>query len=265
MNRRSIVAFLLLVSGQGAWAATGANSVTDDYFSTPQKVATDGAVAIGGKSVAYRAIAGTLIVHAPAWDPAQGSVQPDPRGETDRAMNPPTASMFYVAYTRKGSPAAQRPVIFFWNGGPSVSAVWLHMGSFGPRRIITADHTHTPPGDYKLVNNDFSLLDVADLVFVDAPGTGFGHLSAGRDDRTFFGVDADADAFVSFIAQYVARFGRYASPKYVFGESYGTPRAALVAERLQSRKGIDLNGVIMLSQVLNYDDMVDISSQTYLI
>ncbi len=105
--------------------------------------------------------------------------------------------MFYVAYFKKGAPAADRPITFLYNGGPGSSSVWLHMGAFGPRRVITKDDQHTPAAPYRLAENAYSLLDVTDLVFVDAPGTGFSRVAGKDKEKAFFGVDEDAYASAS--------------------------------------------------------------------
>ncbi len=219
--------------------------------------ATDGSVTIGGRKIDYQAVAGTLVVHPKGWDDVVKPPQEDgakEEGDDDRG---PTAqaSMFYVAYFAKGGPAEARPITFLFNGGPGSSSVWLHMGAFGPRRVVTLDDTHTPAAPYKLVNNDESLLDASDLVFVDAPGTGFSRI-AGKD-KAFYGIDADAHAFAEFITTFLSHYGRWNSPKYLFGESYGTTRSAVLANLLQSDYAMDLNGVILLSQILNFDLNVD--------
>jgi len=225
----------------------------------PEAVTSNGSVTIGGRAVAYQAIAGTLIVHPKGWD----DVPRDPNAEktsppaaADEGVEPrnPTAeaSMFYVAYFKSGGGPA-RALTFFYNGGPGSSTMWLHMGAFGPRRIVTATDVHTPAAPYSLVNNAYSLLDATDLVFIDAPGTGFSRI-AGRDkEKAFFGVDADAYAFCEFISQFLSKYGRWNSPKYLFGESYGTPRSAVVVNELEADRSVDLNGVILLSQILSFD------------
>ena len=131
------------------------------------------------------------------------------------------------------------------------------MGAFGPRRVITADNAHTPAAPYQIVNNDYSLLDASDLVFVDAPGTGFSRIAGKDKEKSFYGVDPDAHAFAEFIVAFLTKYGRWNSPKYLFGESYGTPRAAVLANLLEHEYDLDLNGVIMLSQILNFDLSVD--------
>lgn len=218
----------------------------------PQSSTSSGSVSVEGKRVNYEAVAGTLVLH-------------DKDGD-DR--NDPTVSMFYTAYFKKGADAAKRPITFVYNGGPGSATVWLHMGAFGPRRIVTTDDSHTPAAPYQLVNNDYSLLDATDVVFIDMPGAGFSRLIADVDDsgkrdklmkerkKQFFGVDGDAEAFTQFIQRFLSRYDRWNSPKYLFGESYGTTRSAVLAKDLQNNS-VDLNGVILLSQILNFDFSID--------
>jgi carboxypeptidase C (cathepsin A) len=170
---------------------------------------------------------------------------------------PPEASMSYVAYFKGDKEDIHRPITFLFNGGPGSSTVWLHMGAFGPKRVVTAGDKHVPAAPYRVVDNEYSLIDVSDLVFVDAPGTGFGHLRGADKEKAFYGVDQDAHAFATFIVEFLSRHSRWNSPKYLFGESYGTTRSAALANILQSEKSLDLNGVILLSQILNFDDSAD--------
>jgi carboxypeptidase C (cathepsin A) len=220
---------------------------TGRYFRTATST-TPGTVTVEGKTIHYHAVAGVLIVHPPGWN------DETPRPEHRRKTVPTEASMFYVAYFKDGAKATDRPITFLYNGGPGSSSVWLHMGAFGPRRVVTADHTHTPPAPYQVVNNDYSLLDASDLVFVDAPGTGFGRLEGKGAKQAFYGADPDVHAFSEFITEFLSKYGRWNSPKYLFGESYGTPRSANLINVLETHDHIDFNGVILLSQILNYDD-----------
>jgi carboxypeptidase C (cathepsin A) len=219
----------------------------------PEAVTTSGSVTIGGKALSYQAIAGTLIVHPRGWD----DVPRDPNakaaaGEEGEGANPTAeASMFFVYYSRGGE--GPRPVTFFYNGGPGSSTMWLHLGAFGPHRIVTATDAHTPAAPYSLVNNAYSLLDATDLVFIDAPGTGFSRIAGKDKEKAFFGLDPDAYAFSEFITQFLTKYGRWNSPKYLFGESYGTPRSAVVVNQLESERSVDVNGVILLSQILSFD------------
>jgi carboxypeptidase C (cathepsin A) len=222
----------------------------------PEATTSTGTVTIGGQAIAYQAVAGTFVVHPKDWD----DVPHDPKAdkgssagaeESGDAKNPTAeASMFYVAYFKSGG---GRPVTFFYNGGPGSATLWLHMGAFGPRRIVTATDAHTPAAPYSLINNGSSLLDATDLVFIDAPGTGFSRIAGKDKEKAFYGVDQDAYAFAEFISQFLSKYGRWNSPKYLFGESYGTPRSAVLINQLESDRSIDFNGVILLSQILNFD------------
>lgn len=213
---------------------------------------SEGSVTIGGRRIDYQAVAGTLVV--PAKDESEADEDSD---KGDKADKPARAAMSYVAYFRHGDRNERRPVMFLYNGGPGSATVWLHLGAFGPKRVVTADHSHTPAAPYALIDNAYSLLDVADLVFIDAPGTGFGKVTGKDKEKTFYGVDGDANAFSQFITQFLSKYGRWNSPKYLFGESYGTTRSAAVARVLQEEKSVDLNGVILLSQILCFDASPD--------
>jgi carboxypeptidase C (cathepsin A) len=221
-----------------------------------EKQASSGSITIGGRSMAYQAEAGVLVVHTK--DPLDDD-PPPPKDERSGPPppQPPEASMSYVAYFRGDKEDAHRPIMFLYNGGPGSSTVWLHMGAFGPKRVVTADDTHSPAAPYKVVDNEYTLLDASDLVFIDAPGTGFGHLRGADKEKAFYGIDQDAHAFADFIVEFLSRHNRWNSPKYLFGESYGTTRSAALANILSNEKEMDLNGVILLSQVLNFDDGVD--------
>jgi carboxypeptidase C (cathepsin A) len=217
------------------------------YFRTVTST-TEASVTVEGKTIHYRAVAGLLVVHPAGWNDAAG-----PHHGHGAKHPSPEASMFYIAYFKDGEQPGDRPITFLYNGGPGSSSMWLHMGAFGPRRVATKDHTHTPPAPYQLVNNDYSLLDASDLVFVDAPGTGFSRVRAGAE-KDFYGADQDVHAYSEFIMQFLSKYGRWNSPKYLFGESYGTPRSANLINVLETRDDTDFNGVILLSQILSYDE-----------
>ena len=185
-------------------------------------------VTIGGRPIAYTATAGTLTIR-------------DDDGK-------PTASMFYVAYTTGGE---HRPVTFFYNGGPGSSTLWLHMGSLAPVRVRTDSPQATHNAPFDLIPNSDSLLDKSDLVFIDAIGAGFSRPLGDTKLQAFWGTDPDIDAFARGIERYMTAYDRWNSPKFIFGESYGTTRSAGLAYRLQS-DGAQLNGVILLSSILNY-------------
>lgn len=204
---------------------------------------TEGAVTIDGKRIAYKAITGLLVVR--------------------NAKGQPYVSMSYVAYIKQGvADASRRPVTFFYNGGPGSSSVWLHMLGFGPKLVVVGNDKPTPPAPYQLVNNGDSLLNVTDEVFIDAPGTGFGRIITKAEGgvgtpKMVYGVDQDARAFAHFIQQYLTANNRWNSPKFLYGESYGTMRSAVLANMLETDDNIALNGVILQSALLNIDIDVD--------
>jgi len=185
---------------------------------------------LDGKAIAYTARAGLITLH-------------DQDGKV-------SAEVFYTADTEDGANPATRPVTFIYNGGPGSSTMWLRMGSFGPVRVIAADGTAGGPPPYRIVDNQYSLLDKSDLVFIDMPDSGFGRITPGME-KSFFGVDQDVAAFGQFISTYLSKFDRWNSPKFLFGESYGTPRSAALSKYLFDR-GITLNGVILQSSILNF-------------
>ncbi|HEX6707793.1 MAG TPA: peptidase S10 [Albitalea sp.] len=190
-------------------------------------------ITLGGSPLAYTATAGHLVARDPVSQQAE-------------------ASFFYVAYTADGADPATRPVTFFYNGGPGSASVWLHLGSFGPKRLVTGNPATNAPTPFPLVDNAETLLDTSDLVFVDAIGTGYSQAIAPNTNQSFWGVDADAAAFRDFVVRYLAANGRGASPKFLFGESYGTTRSAVLAHLLETA-GVSLHGVVLQSSVLNYN------------
>ncbi|BCW89156.1 hypothetical protein sos41_23120 [Alphaproteobacteria bacterium SO-S41] len=229
--------------------------ITDKYFK-PEEVRTTGSVTIGGNRIDYQAVAGTLVVHPRDWDdvpkPAADKGDKDDKSDGEGGSDA-EAAMSYVAYFKAGTAPGSRPVTFIFNGGPGSATVWLHMGAFGPKRVVTSEDSHTPAAPYGIVNNDESILDVTDMVFIDAPGTGFGRIAGKEKEDAFYSVDADAYAFSEFISQFLTKFSLWNAPKYLFGESYGTTRAAVLVNMLQDERDIDFNGVMMLSQILNFD------------
>ncbi|WP_240663587.1 peptidase S10 [Sphingomonas sp. UV9] len=206
-----------------------------DYANPPvaeQEVKTKGRVTVGGKSLGYTATVGTLTLR-------------DTEGK-------PTASLFYTGYTLDGvKPGTKRPVTFFYNGGPGSPSFWLHMGSFAPVRLRTANPEYIRPAPYDFGPNPDTLLDKTDMVFIDAVGTGYSRPLGDTKPSAFYGVDEDADAFAKGILRYATKYGRWNSPKFLFGESYGTTRSGALAYQLQDR-GMALNGVVLLSSIMNY-------------
>ncbi|HVT56937.1 MAG TPA: hypothetical protein VHR45_00930 [Thermoanaerobaculia bacterium] len=205
----------------------------------PEQSVTQHSVVIGGKTVDYSATAGTLVL----------------RNDKDE----PTAVVGYVAYIERGAEGAgkktARPITFAYNGGPGSSSVWLHMGALGPRRIVTADAAPTPPAPYQVVDNAYSILDKTDLVMIDPVGTGLSHAAGESKDKDFWGVDPDIDSVSRFIKQFVSDHGRWNSPKYLLGESYGTTRSAGIVDYLQTRHNMAFNGVILVSVALDIESL----------
>ncbi|MCQ8277860.1 peptidase S10 [Acetobacteraceae bacterium KSS8] len=235
-------------------------------------VTSDGTVTIGGVPVGYQAVVGTLVVHPKGWDdsgsssdaPAQPAVEPGNASDNKSAGGgghdkDAEAKMSFVAYFKHGVAPGSRPITFLYNGGPGSSTVWLHMGAFGPKRVVTANAAVTPPAPFELVNNNESLLDASDLVFIDAPGTGFGRLEGKDKEKAFWGTDQDAYAFSQFIVSFLTKYNRWNSPKFLMGESYGTMRSAVLSNMLEQNEGVGLNGVILLSQIFDYANSVDTS------
>ena len=262
-----IFAPALLKADDEATAKPAADKVADKTAekAPPAEVTTQGTVEVSGQKIAYTAITGTLIVGSTDIQDAQLGLDGKPQAGSQLALDAPkdpkdvtpVARIFYVAYFKKDAKAEDRPITFFYNGGPGSSTVWLHMGSLGPKHVVTSGDQHLPAAPYKLVDNAYSLLDTSDLVFIDMPGTGFGRLVGKDAEKAFWGVDEDANAFARFIARFITKYNRWNSPKYIFGESYGTTRSAVLANILENRKNIDLNGVILLSQIFNFTTDID--------
>jgi carboxypeptidase C (cathepsin A) len=258
-------AMLLTAAAPGDTPPTNAKDKLDapaasakfEPFAAEEKTSA-GSVTIGGRKIDYQAAAGLLIVHPKGWDDVPQDPDADKHGDEHGPKNPTAeAAMSYVAYFAEPKPGQARPLTFIYNGGPGSSTVWLHMGAFGPKRVVTPDDTHAPAAPYPFINNDSSLLDASDLVFVDAPGTGFGRVAGQDKEKAFFGVDQDAYAFAEFVTGFLSKYGRWNSPKYLFGESYGTTRSAVLVNMLETERSIDFNGVILLSQILGFDNSVD--------
>ena len=190
-------------------------------------------VTIGGQRVTYVAETGMLPLLKP-----DGSSR---------------ASIFYVAYTRQGTrDESSRPVTFCFNGGPGSSAVWLHLGALGPRRVAMNPDGTLPQPPFGLMDNENSILDASDLVFIDPVATGFSRVTKDEKAEQFFGDAADLDSVGEFIRLWTTRHERWLSPKYLCGESYGVFRAAGLADHLRSGFGMYLNGLILVSGVLDF-------------
>src|SRR5580698_6386340 len=196
-------------------------------------VQTKHSARIGGQEIKYTATAGMLVMK-------------DEEGT-------PKASVFYMAYTRDDvTDLGQRPIMFTFNGGPGSASVWLHLGAFGPRRVEMGDAGALLPPPYKLVDNQSSLLDVTDMVFIDPVSTGYSRPAPGESPNQFHGIQEDVQSVGDFIRLYATRNQRWSSPKFLAGESYGTTRAAGLSGYLQQRYGMYLNGIILVSTILNF-------------
>ena len=194
-----------------------------------QTVVTHHSAHIGGRQINYTATAGTYIIRS------------------DDGI--PKASFFYVAYTKDNVPdIAKRPVSFVYNGGPGAASLFTHMG-LGPRRVVLTPDGHGMAAPYQVVDDEDSFLDATDLVFVDAIGTGYSRPAPGENRSQFFGIIEDANYFSDYIYQYITRNERWASPKFLIGESYGTTRSAELSGVLQQRHEIYLNGIVLVSTV----------------
>src|SRR6516225_5798044 len=188
---------------------------------------TDHTIKIGGQTIPYKAMAATILI----------------KNEKDE----PTALIYYTAYTRSDAKdMSQRPVSFLYNGGPGSASIWLHMGSLGPRRVVTVNADVTPPAPYKLIDNPDCLLDKSDLVFIDPVGTGFSRAVGKAQDKDFWGVDPDVKSLAQFVTTYISRNNRWNSPKFLIGESYGTFRNAALVNYLQGHDNMYLNGIVMV-------------------
>jgi carboxypeptidase C (cathepsin A) len=247
----TLLAAWLAGCGGGGGDAGGSGTPTGLVDTTPYSTAggaslasadeaaavTTHTVTIAGTPIGYTATAGHLGARAPV-------------------SGAPEASMFYVAYTVPSRAGPNRPIVYFYNGGPGSATVWLHLGSFAPRRVVTHAPSLNVPQPFSLVDNAESLIDVADLVFVDAVGTGYSEAIAPFLNQTFWSVDGDAGVMRDFIARYAAVNQRQASPTYLFGESYGTTRSAVLAH-LMVAASMRLDGVVLQSSVLDYNSNCD--------
>src|SRR5262249_51519123 len=198
-------------------------------------VVTHHQITVDGKALQYTATAGRLPIKR-----ADGKIE---------------AEMFFVAYTLDGQEAGKRPLTFAFNGGPGSASIWLHMGALGPRHVVLQPDGFMPPAPYRIEDNTSTLLDKSDLVLVDAIGTGFSRAVDAELFKKYWGVKGDIEAFSEFVRLYITRYERWSSPLYMFGESYGTTRAAGVAGNLADQ-GISFNGITLLSTVLSFETLV---------
>ena len=197
-------------------------------------VQTHHQITVNGRTLRYTATAGRMPIK-------------DATGKID-------AEMFFVAYTLDGADPAKRPVTFSYNGGPGSASIWLHMGALGPRTVVLQPEGWMPQAPYRLHDNPYTPLDVSDIVMIDAIGTGYSRPADMTQAKKFWGLQGDIESFGEFIRMYISRYERWSSPLYLLGESYGTTRSAGVAGYL-SDKGINFNGICLLSMVLNFESL----------
>lgn len=214
----------------------GAKSAGEATVPKEESSVTEHTIRIGGQTIPYRAIAATILL------------------KNDKSE--PIASIFSIAYVRTDvKDSAQRPVAFLYNGGPGSASLWLHMGAFGPRRVVTKSAAPTGPAPYPLVDNASCLLDKADLVFIDPVGTGFSRAVGKGENKDFWGIDQDVKSLAQFLGIWVNRNNRWNSPKFLIGESYGTFRSVALANYLQSHNGMYVNGIVLVSSVLDMNTL----------
>lgn len=201
----------------------------------PSRWQSSHSISVGGQAVDYDATVGSIIL-------------------TDAQENP-TGELFYTAYRRTNDgPSAARPLIFSFNGGPGSASFWLHMGIMGPRRVVTPNVGQQAPPPYPMVDNDFTLLDRADIVMIDPIGTGFSRPIGDTPGSEFWGLDEDASSIAQFMRRFLSENERWNSPRYLLGESYGTTRSAVLSRHLQNAN-IDLNGIVLVSAVLDFQTL----------
>ncbi|MDA8253397.1 MAG: peptidase S10, partial [Rhodospirillales bacterium] len=246
MPRPIVLASLFLVMVSVTAFAAPHEPAPAKSLPVPQEraVSTPHSLTIDGRKIRYTATAGTILL----------------RNKNDK----PIGSMFYVAYTEDGvRDPAERPVTFLYNGGPGASSDWIQMGGLGPYRVNMRNGNPTPPAPYSGAASRESLLNDSDLVFIDAMATGYSRIVGKGKYKTFWGVDQDVRSFAQFIYRYLKQNDRWQSPKFLYGESYGTTRSAALADYLQDQ-GIALNGVVLQSSVLNYFDWMPGSDNRYI-
>jgi carboxypeptidase C (cathepsin A) len=217
---------------------------------TPQDqlIVTRHRLKLDGHELPYTATCGTIVLKEEMLK--KGEQEGQAEGEKARA------SIFFIAYTRdQVEDPSRRPLAFSFNGGPGSSSVWLHLGMLGPRRVEMGDAGRVLPPPYRLVDNTFSLLDQTDLVFIDPVSTGYSRAVPGEKPKDFHDFKKDIESVGDFIRLYCSRYQRWSSPKYLIGESYGTTRAAGLSGYLQERHGMYLNGLVLVSSVLNFQTL----------
>jgi carboxypeptidase C (cathepsin A) len=200
----------------------------------PKLSVTEHEITLNGRTIKYRATAGYLVL----------------KDDKDK----PRANIFFIAYTKLGEDdPAKRPLMFSFNGGPGSSSVWLHLGALGPKRVVMTDQGESLPPPYKWQDNEFSWLDETDLVFIDPVSTGYSRAAKDVEAKQFHGFNGDIESVADFIRLWTTRNQRWASPKFLVGESYGTTRAAGLSDYLQQKYNLYLNGIALVSSIMNFE------------
>ena len=233
----TLMAVVPAVSSEAQQAPAAAAASPDERpIPDEQMSVTEHTITLDGTTIPYQATAATMHLVNDDGDPI--------------------GSLYYTAYRRTDVDSSTRPLAFIFNGGPGSASVWLHMGAFGPKRVPVNDNGHTPPPPYDLIDNQGSLIDVTDMVFIDPIGTGFSRVIGKGSGTDFWGIDEDATSLTQFITQYVTRNQRWNSPKFLLGESYGTTRAAVLVNQLQNRAGMHFSGISLISAVLDFETLL---------
>jgi carboxypeptidase C (cathepsin A) len=239
----------------------------DDKNDEPKPVVTHGKVTIDGREFEYTATAGKMVMKTDEGDPKaevffiaytkRGKSDADKKAKEKKKDGADTNANDRVSRDAKAErAAAKRPITFAFNGGPGSASVWLHLGMLGPKRVkLDSDARELPP-PHELIPNEYSLLDKTDLVFIDPVSTGFSRPVKGEDKRQFHGYDEDLRSVGQFIHDYTTKYGRWKSPKFLIGESYGGLRAAGLAGELQDRYHLYLNGIVLVSAVVDFQTLM---------
>lgn len=214
-------------------------------------VETKHTLSIASQQIQYTVRAGTIVLKE-EFEKSDDKEEKESKAEAEK----PKASIFFISYTRDDvADPARRPITFSFNGGPGSSSVWLHLGMLGPRRVLMDEEGNPLPPPGKLVDNEYSFLDITDLVFIDPVSTGYSRAIPGETPKQFHGFKKDIESVGDFIRLYTTRYQRWLSPKFLIGESYGTTRAAGLSGYLQDRHGMYLNGIMLVSVVLNFQTL----------
>ncbi|MEX1184917.1 MAG: hypothetical protein WEF86_17065 [Gemmatimonadota bacterium] len=229
MRRPIILTFAILAISTHALTP---ESASGQESPEPARWETDHSIVLDRGTVEYEAVVGNILLRD--------------------ADDEPSGELFYTAYFRTNAPAdVPRPIIFSYNGGPGSASFWLHMGIMGPRRVVTPTVGPQGPPPYPLVDNQYTMLDIADIVMLDPIGTGFSQAVGDTPGTEFWGIDEDAASLTQFIRRFLSEYSRWNSPRFLLGESYGTTRSAVLARHLQDAN-IDLNGIVLVSSVLDF-------------